>query len=172
MPESHPSVVLIGMPGAGKSTTGILLAKNLGLGFIDTDISIQTHEGKTLQKIIEDSDYLTLRNIEERVILDTDCENCIVATGGSAVYSDPAMKYLKEQAIIVYLEVDLDTLRQRIHNFDSRGIAMAPGQSFEHLFSERSKLYRHYADIGIDSSNQTPEQTTAAIEKTLKEFKS
>lgn len=165
MSNTNNAIVLIGMPGAGKSTTGILLAKNLGFDFVDTDIAIQTREGKTLQAIIEDSDFMQLRHIEEQVVLDTDCSNRVIATGGSAVYSDKAMQHLKQQGLIVYLQVDIDALRQRIHNFDSRGIAMAPGQSFESLLAERCKLYERYADLTIDSSRQTPEQTTSAIEQ-------
>ncbi|MBL4826680.1 MAG: shikimate kinase [Spongiibacteraceae bacterium] len=168
MSRPHHSVVLIGMPGAGKSTTGILLAKNTGLDFVDTDIAIQTREDKTLQTIIKDAGYLALREIEEQVILDTSCEKRVIATGGSAVYSDTAMKHLKQLATVVYLNVDLNTLRQRIHNYDNRGIAMAPNQSFDDLYRERSKLYQHYADICINSSQQNPEQTTAAIEQALK----
>ena len=89
------SVILIGMPGAGKSTLGILLAKELGLGFLDTDVAIQVEEEQTLQQILEQRGYLQLRAVEERVLLKTDCHKKVIATGGSAVYSDKGMAYLK-----------------------------------------------------------------------------
>ena len=161
------NIVLIGMPGAGKSTTGILLAKNLGMDFMDTDIVIQNTQHKTLQAIIEDDGYLALRAIEESVISGLVCHNTVIATGGSAVYSAAAMHYLKKNATLVYLNVTLEQLRLRIHNYDDRGIAMAPGQTFEALFEERAKLYHQFADIIIHSSQQTAQQTTHNIEQQL-----
>ncbi len=161
------NIVLIGMPGAGKSTTGILLAKNLGMDFMDTDIVIQNTQHKTLQAIIEDDGYLALRAIEESVISGLVCDNTVIATGGSAVYSAAAMHYLKKNATLVYLNVTLEQLRLRIHNYDDRGIAMAPGQTFEALFEERAKLYHQFADIIIHSSQQTAQQTTHNIEQQL-----
>lgn len=169
MIREQRSVILIGMPGAGKSTTGILLAKDLGLNFIDTDIAIQNHAGKTLQNIIRDAGYSALRQMEEQVVLATDCAHSVVATGGSVVYSKAAMEHLKKQADVVYLQVELATLKKRIHNYSERGIVIAPDQSFESLFAERVQLYQHYCDICIDSTEHTPEQTTLAIEKALKE---
>jgi shikimate kinase len=137
------AVVLIGMPGAGKSTIGILLAKELGLDFIDTDVSIQVHEGQTLQNITDQQGYLALRNIEEQVLL----------ADGSAVYSEAGMAHLKQDSTVVFLDVPLAELEQRISNFSTRGIARRPDQSFEDLFEERSVLYKRYADIRIDCSN-------------------
>ena len=141
------SIVLIGMPGAGKSTLGILLAKELGMGFVDTDVAIQVREGQTLQEILEDSDYMNLRNIEEQILLSEDIVNKVVATGGSAVYSEAGMARLKDSATVVFLDVPLEELSNRITNFDSRGIARQPDQSLESLFEERCKLYKKYADI-------------------------
>ena len=103
-----PSVILIGMPGAGKSTLGILLAKELGLGFLDTDVAIQVKEKQTLQEILEQRGYLALRAVEEQVLLETDCHQQVVATGGSAVYSHNGMAYLKSCGPVVYLEVPLE----------------------------------------------------------------
>ena len=146
------AVVLIGMPGAGKSTIGILLAKELGLDFIDTDVSIQVREGRTLQNITDQQGYLALRSIEEQVLLAENISGKVVSTGGSAVYSEAGMAHLKQDATVVFLDVPLAELEQRISNFNTRGIARRPDQSFEDLFEERSVLYKRYADIRIDCS--------------------
>ncbi len=147
------AVVLIGMPGAGKSTIGILLAKELGLDFIDTDVSIQVREGKTLQNISDEQGYLALRNIEEQVLVTENITGKVVSTGGSAVYSEAGMAHLKQNSVVVFLDVPLTELEQRISNFSTRGIARRPNQSFADLFEERSILYRRYADICVDCSN-------------------
>ncbi len=152
----HDSVILIGMPGAGKSTIGVLLAKELGLGFLDTDLSIQTREGRTLQSILDGSDYLELRRIEEEVLLATDCHGLVVATGGSAVYSEAAMARLRACGPVVYLDVPVDVLRRRIHNYDTRGIARRPDQSFAELFEERTALYRKHADLTVTCIDHLP----------------
>jgi len=155
-PVSHRSVILIGMPGAGKSTIGVLLAKELGLGFLDTDLSIQLREGRTLQEILDGSDYLELRRIEQEVLLATDCHNLVVATGGSAVYSEPAMTHLRACGPVVFLDVPVEVLRRRIHNYDSRGIARRPDQSFADLFAERTALYRRHADVTVTCVDHLP----------------
>ena len=161
------SIVLIGMPGAGKSTLGILLAKELGTGFVDTDVAIQVREGKTLQEILDASDYMNLRKIEEQVLLSEDIANKVVATGGSAAYSTVGMARLKENATLVFLDVPLEELEKRISNFDSRGIARKPDQSLESLYEERCKLYRKYADITVDCHQQSLEQT---LQSTLQQL--
>ncbi len=146
-------VVLIGMPGAGKSTIGILLAKELGLDFLDTDISIQVQQGKTLQQISDQSGYMALRQYEEQVLLSEDIAGKVVSTGGSAVYSEAGMARLKAGATVVFLDVTLPELERRVSNFASRGIACRPDQSFADLFAERQVLYQQYADISLDCSN-------------------
>lgn len=161
------NIVLIGMPGAGKSTVGVLLAKALGKNFVDSDVLIQVREGKTLQQIMDENDYLHLRQIEEAVLTDIDGLNLVIATGGSAVYSDNAMAHLARNGIIVYLDVPLHSLRQRIRDYDTRGIARRPNQSFEELFAERSALYRRYADITMPSEQLSPEDMVAAITNAL-----
>jgi shikimate kinase len=152
------------MPGVGKSTLGVLLAKELGLEFADTDILIQTREGKTLQQILEDSDFLSLRRIEEEVLLSLHPARKVIATGGSAVYSDAGMRHLKRSALVVFLDLPLPQIRQRIHDFDSRGIARAPEQSLEQLFDERRELYLRYSDRQVDCRRQSPQQL---VEKLL-----
>lgn len=158
------SIVLIGMPGAGKSTVGILLAKELGMGFVDTDVVIQVREGQTLQEILDSSDYLNLRGIEEQVLLSEVIDGKVVATGGSAVYSEDGMARLKDSATVIFLDVPLQELEKRISNFDSRGIARKPNQSFKSLFEERRELYSKYADISVNCNQQSLQQT---LEKTL-----
>lgn len=169
MTAAHKSIVLIGMPGAGKSTIGILLAKELGLDFIDTDISIQVRLGKTLQQITDESGYMVLRDYEEQVLLSENIDHKVVATGGSAVYSDAGMARLKASATVIFLDVSLPALQQRVTNFDTRGIARRPEQSFEDLFAERSLLYQRYADIRIDCSNLGVNEALQAVLETLRD---
>jgi len=169
MTAAHKSIVLIGMPGAGKSTIGILLAKELGLDFIDTDISIQVRWGKTLQQITDESGYMVLRDYEEQVLLSENIDHKVVATGGSAVYSDAGMARLKASATVILLDVSLPALQQRVTNFDTRGIARRPEQSFEDLFAERSLLYQRYADIRIDCSNLGVNEALQAVLETLRD---
>jgi len=162
-PHVKNNIVLIGMPGAGKSTNGLLLAKALGKDFIDTDVLIQVREGKTLQQIMDETDYLELRRIEESVLTGIDVQNFVIATGGSAVYSSTGIKYLARNAVIIYLDTPLPTLRERIHDKDTRGIACHPNQSFDDLFNERTELYRRYAEITIDCDQHSPEQVVGSI---------
>lgn len=161
------SVILVGMPGAGKSTLGVLLAKELGLDFLDTDLSIQVHEGRSLQDIMDAEGYMKLREIEEQVLLKTDASGKVISTGGSAVYSDAGMQHLKAQGTVVFLDVSLDELRRRIHNFDTRGIARRPDQSFEELFEERCALYNKYADMRFDCNGKTPAEILSEIQTSL-----
>lgn len=163
------SVILIGMPGAGKSTIGVMLAKELAKDFIDTDVLIQVREGKTLQEIMDESDYLNLRRIEEEVLLETNLPNHVIATGGSVVYGDAGMQHMKKYGPVVFLNVSLPELTRRIHNYESRGIARRPDQSFQDVFDERNKLYRRYADIVIDCDGLDQGQVIAALLKALDE---
>ncbi len=157
------SIVLIGMPGAGKSTLGVMLAKEAALDFVDTDVLIQVREGKTLQDILDATDYINLRAIEEETLLSVDLSHHVIATGGSAVYSDKGMKHLKTLGPIVFLNCSLAELRRRIHNYESRGIARRPDQSFEALFEERDLLYRRYADHVIECDGKNQETILAEI---------
>ena len=155
------------MPGAGKSTNGLLLAKALGKDFLDTDVLIQVCKGKTLQQIMDGSDYLQLRQIEESVLTDINAQNSVIATGGSAVYSTEGMSQLKNNGVIIYLQTPLETLTQRIHDYETRGIAKHPDQSFDDLFNERTKLYNQYADIYIHCDQQSSEDVVNSIIETL-----
>lgn len=160
---NHNNIVLIGMPGAGKSTIGVILAKQTGMSFLDTDVTIQTSQQKTLQDIMDESGYMELRRIEEEVLLSLDLEDHVIATGGSAAYSEPAMIHLKQNGIVIFLEVSLATLENRIHNFATRGLAKRDDQSFENLFDERMSLYHKYADIHIDCGDRSQEDLCDVI---------
>jgi shikimate kinase len=157
------NLTLIGMPGAGKSTIGIILAKNLGLGFIDTDVLIQINQQRTLQKIIDESDHLNLRVIEEKEVLKINIRNHVIATGGSVVYSEKAMAHLLRISTIIFLEISIEEVKNRIHNLDTRGIAKAKNQSFEELFRERQILYKKYAEITINCNVLDQEELAVQI---------
>jgi shikimate kinase len=154
--KTGKSIILIGMPGVGKSTVGVLLAKELGMDFLDTDVAIQVREGRTLQEILDETGYLQLREIEEDVLLQTDNIPRVIATGGSAIYSEAAMRLLGSVGKLVYMVAPIEVLEARINNFDTRGIARQPGQSFEDLFRERSRLYEQYANFTLDCGMRTP----------------
>ena len=155
--SAKTNVVLIGMAGAGKSTLGVLLAKTLALDFVDTDVLIQVEEKRSLQDILDVEGYQVLRRIEEGVLLSHAFVGHVISTGGSAVYGERAMEKLKEDGLVIFLDVDLEVLQGRIHDYESRGIAKRPDQSFASLFEERRRLYNRYADIVIDCAADTPE---------------
>jgi len=150
------NIVLIGMPGSGKSTIGVQLAKIMGLRFTDTDLLIQQRHHQQLQQLLEQHGHLALRQMEEDELLKLQLNGDLIATGGSAVYSEQGMQHLKKQARIVYLEVALSTLKQRVNNESSRGIAKPAGQSFDDVYHERVPLYQSFADITIDNNKQQP----------------
>lgn len=157
------SLILVGMPGAGKSTIGVLLAKELVKEFIDTDLLIQLHEGKSLQDIVIDHGYQRLRDVEEQVLLDADYMNHVIATGGSVVYSDAGMAQLKRAGRVVFLDVPLEELQRRVHNYATRGIACPPDQKLPDLYRERRELYQRYADITIDCRGKNQDQLVSEI---------
>ena len=157
------SIVLIGMPGSGKSTVGVILAKMTSRDFVDTDVIIQTSKGRSLQDIVNMEGYMALRQIEEDIILTLRCFNHVIATGGSAVYSPSAMKHLKSAGVIVFLDVDLPVLEGRVSNLDKRGLARRPDQTLGDLFRERINLYRKYADITIECGNLNHEGICSQI---------
>ena len=161
------NITLIGMPGAGKSTTGIILAKNLGLGFLDTDVLIQINQQKRLQEILDEKGHLQLRSIEEKEILKINIDNHIIATGGSAAYSEKAMLHLQGISTIIFLEANFEVLEKRINNFATRGIAKAEDQTFKELFKERQILYKRYADVIIDCNDLGQDQVAEQIEKLI-----
>jgi shikimate kinase len=154
---------MIGMPGSGKSTVGVILAKKASLDFVDTDLLIQRSEERTLQDIVDRDGYAVLRKIEESILLDLCVRNHVIATGGSAVYSDMAMAHLKSDGVVIFLDVDMGTLKSRIPDFSTRGLAKRPEQSFAELFEERFGLYTKYADVTIRCAGLTQEDVCARI---------
>ncbi len=149
------NIILIGMPGAGKSTIGVQLAKHNAMEFIDTDLLIQIHQQRSLQEIVDNEGYLALRDIEEQVLLSINASNTVIATGGSAVYSAKAMNHLKSIGTIVFLNVDKTHILERIDNEGSRGIARPKEQTLDAVFDERLPLYQRYADVIVDNNDKT-----------------
>ena len=157
------NIVLIGMPGAGKSTIGVLLAKALLYTFCDTDLVIQSKYGMSLSQIIEKEGTDTFLKIENDVIAACDFESSVVATGGSAVYGNEAMTKLKENGIIVYLHLPVSELQKRLSNIRTRGVAMKKGETIAELFDQRKALYEKYADITVDCLGLTAEECVEEI---------
>ncbi len=161
------NIVLIGMPGAGKSTVGVLLAKALSRDFLDTDVYIQAKQGRTLQEIIDQDGMPAFCRIEERRVLSLKCRTSVIATGGSVVYSPAAMARLQASGIIIHLDLDLAALEKRLTDLSSRGVVMGPGQTLPQLFAEREPLYRKYADLTIDCAGFTHEEIVGMIVRRL-----
>jgi len=165
---TNQNLILIGMPGAGKSTVGVILAKRLGYHFIDTDLVIQTQEGCRLQEIIDQRGLEKFRIIEEQVLLGLHTRRCVIATGGSVVYSQRGVDAISRSGRLVYLQVPLAELEQRIADMGQRGLVMAAGQSFAGLYHERTPLYQKFAQTTINCQGLNAEQVAAAIEQQLK----
>jgi len=159
----NSNIVLIGMPGSGKSTVGVILAKLTSRDFVDTDLLIQIAAGRPLQDIVDQSGYMALRKIEEKILLSLNYRNYVIATGGSAAYSHAAMLHLKKHGTIVFLNVALPILESRIHNYRTRGLAKRPEQSLADLFKERYDLYTAYADVTLDCNDLNQEEVCEII---------
>lgn len=144
------NIVLIGMPGSGKSTLGVLLAKALGYSFTDTDLIISRIAGKPLQKILDEDGLDSFLQLEEQVGAELECGHTVIATGGSMVLSEEAMKNLKAQGKAVYINVPLDEIKRRVTNIKTRGIAFRKGETLDDVFRVRVPLYEKYADITVD----------------------
>jgi len=157
------NIVLIGMPGAGKSTVGVLLAKALTYNFLDTDISIQRKENRKLQDIIEEQGLEKFVNIENEVLSRLEVDGCVIATGGSAVYGQEAMKQLKTIGTVVYIRLSLEEIERRVNNIKTRGIAMKKGNTLKDVYEERIPLYEKYADIIVDGEASTIEEVVEKI---------
>ena len=143
------NVTLIGMPGAGKSCMGKMLAKQLGMRFIDGDKLIEKTVGKRLCEIISESGVEGFKKIEREILLSINGDGLIISPGGSAVYYPEVMENFKEQGIVVYLYVSPKTFITRIGDYSERGIAMKEGQSLDDLFNERAPLFEKYADLTV-----------------------
>lgn len=157
------NIVLIGMPGCGKSTVGVLLAKSMLRDFVDTDLIIQNKYKKSLCDIINNEGLVAFKEKENTVLRDLEADNSVIATGGSAVYCPEGMENLKRNGKIIYLRLSPDTIKSRIKNITTRGIAMAPDCTIDDLYKERSVLYEKYADVIIDAERLSAEETVNKI---------
>ena len=141
------NIILIGMPGAGKSTVGVILAKTLGYDFLDTDLVICRETGKKLQEILDADGQEAFLNLEERIVSALEPHRTVVATGGSVPLRERAIAHLKETGSVIYLEVPLEELKIRLSNIKTRGIAFGPGETLDSLYAHRAPIYAHWADI-------------------------
>ena len=156
------------MPGCGKSTVGVILAKTLGLGFVDTDLIIQQQRKNTLQNLIDAYGLDKFRGFEEQALLSVPYKSdTVIATGGSAVFCPEGMAFLRENGVCLYLDLPLEELERRLTNITTRGIACRKGESLGDIFSEREPLYRKYADIMLNCVGLTTEQTVESITKKI-----
>ncbi|MGG1633436.1 shikimate kinase [Paenibacillus sp. NRS-1760] len=162
------NIVLIGMSGAGKSTLGVLLAKALGMDFIDTDLVIQQQEGRLLQEIIDHDGIDKFMEIEEKIVSELKLKNCVISTGGSVIYSNKAMKALKQFGHTVYLHVPYEEIQRRLINITTRGIVMKKGNSLKDVYEERVPLYMKYSDKTFDCSNKDIEHCVSEIIESMK----
>ncbi len=161
------NIILIGMPGSGKSTVGVLLAKALGFDFVDTDLTLQQREGALLQNILNERGTEVFLDLEQAAICSVQCKNSVISPGGSCVCRELSMAHLKATGRIVYLRLPLEELEARLNNISTRGIAMEPGQTLRDLYDYRAPLYEQWADVTVDCSGHHLEETVAAVLRAL-----
>ncbi len=162
------NITLIGMPGSGKSTIGVLLAKRLGLDFVDTDILIQTRQGAQLQDVLDSMGLESFLDLEGETLAGLSCRDTVIAPGGSCVCRAAAMEHLKQLGKVIYIKLPLEEIETRITNLDRRGIAFRPGETLRDIYEARTPLYERYADITVETLGLTLEQSAAAVEKLLR----
>ena len=161
------NIVVIGMPGVGKSTIGVILAKIIGYHFLDSDLVIQDREQRRLHQIIAEEGTEGFLKIENDVNASLDVERTIIATGGSVIYGEGAMDHLKTIGEIVYLKADYPTIERRLGNLEKRGVALKPGQTLKDLYDERCVLYEKYADVVVDEKGLGTEETIGEVLRAL-----
>ncbi len=161
--DTEKNVVLIGMPGSGKSTLGVLLAKATGRYFLDTDVYVQVLEERGLQEIIDERGLKEFCKIEEEHICCIELKNAVIATGGSAVYSEKAMRHLASGGTIVHLDLDYGRIEEQVTNLYTRGVVMEKGQTLRELYEKRQPLYRKWSQVTIDCHGKTHEQIVDEI---------
>lgn len=163
------NIILIGMPGAGKSTIGVILAKTLGVDFMDTDIEIQKRTGELLHKTLERVGVKGLLDEEEAAIkgLELTKKTCVVATGGSAVLREESMKHLKENGVCVYLSLPYSVITRRVNNRDTRGIAAENNETLKDIYNYRIPFYEKYADFTVDCKGRSVEKNVSEILRAL-----
>ena len=166
--EKKDNLILIGMPASGKSTIGVILAKVIGYDFIDSDLLIQRREGMRLPEIIKNRGIDGFLAVENEVNASLEVSKTVIATGGSAVYGEEAMKHLREIGGIIYLQVDFGVIQKRLHNIRQRGVALREGQTLRDLYEERCVLYEKYADLIVREGKGEIEEVVARIVRTLR----
>jgi shikimate kinase len=157
------NIILIGMPGAGKSTVGVLLAKRLGLDFVDTDLLIQRGEGRFLQQLILEHGVEGFLDLEAGYIRSLTIGHSVIATGGSVIYRPAAMQHLETLGAVLFLDIEEAALARRLADLDERGVVRLPGQTVATIYAERQPLYQRFAGIVIDATRRTPDQVVQAI---------
>lgn len=161
------NIVLIGMPGVGKSTIGVILAKEAGYRFLDADLEIQHAEGMLLREIIAKKGTDGFLKVENRVNASLDVHRTVIATGGSVVYGTEAMEHLRSIGTVVYLQISYEHLCERLHDIKDRGVVLREGQTLEDLYKERIPLYEKYADLTVCEDGKTIEQTLELVRETI-----
>ncbi len=161
------NIILIGMPGCGKSTIGVVLAKKLGFSFIDSDLVIQEKTGKLLHEIISEQGIETFSQIENDINQSITGTNCIIATGGSAVYGEAAMEHFKQIGTVIYLKLSFYTIKERLGDLKQRGVVLKKGQTLHSLYEERIPLYEKYADVTINCNHKPFRRIVALICDTI-----
>ena len=161
------NIVLIGMPGAGKSTVGVVLAKILGFEFLDSDLLIQRQEGKVLHKLIAQHGIDGFIAIENQVNRDIHTTDTVISTGGSVIYGDEAMQSLKKEGIVVYIQLSYEGLKRRLGDLTKRGVVLKEGFTLQDLYNERSPLYEKYADVIVNVDGKTIEESIEAVRSSV-----
>ena len=161
------NITLIGMPGAGKSTVGVVLAKRMGMDFIDTDLIIQKEYNKTLSEIINEKGIEEFKKVENDVISKLELDNTIIATGGSAVYGKDAMKHLRDISKVVYIELSEENIEDRLGDLNERGVVLEDGETLQELYDERIPLYKKYAHIIVNADDMVLREVVKNIEKVM-----
>ena len=164
------NVTLIGMPGVGKSTIGVIAAKQLGYQFVDADLLIQQQEKRLLHEIISEEGVDGFLEIENRVNASIQTEGAVIATGGSVIYGKEAMEHLSSIGTVVYLKLPYPELKRRLRNLKDRGVVLKDGQTLQDLYDERTPLYEKYADIIVDETGLQIEETREQMEQMLREY--
>lgn len=165
------NIVLIGMPGSGKSTVGVVLAKNLGYSFLDSDLVIQEREGKKLHEIISEKGLWGFKQVEDTINASIEADHTVIATGGSVVYGQKAMEHLKKIGTVIYLKLPYEEIEHRLGDLNKRGVAMEKDQTLRDLYDERIPLYEKYADVTISCFHKEIRQIIEEIAKIVYEKK-